>query len=55
MDDKVKIIWSCNGKIYDERTVLIDEVTIVIGNLFFNEWAGFGQEGDKIEVVEVDF
>ena len=21
----------------------------------FNEWAGFGQEGDKIEVVEADF
>lgn len=31
MDDKVKIIWSCNGQTYDERTVpngscLIDDI-----------------------------
>lgn len=54
METKMKIIWTCNGKKYDERIVPADEVAETIGMLIIDDWMSFGQDGDKIEVVEVE-
>lgn len=53
MESKMKIIWSCNGRKYDERTVPADEVAGTIGLLVYDDWMSFGQDGDKIEIIEV--
>lgn len=54
MENKMKIIWTCHGRKYDERIVPADEVTMIIGMLFIDEWSSFGQDGDRIEIVEVE-
>lgn len=54
MENKMKIIWTCNGKKYDEYIVPADEVAETIGMLIIGFWSSFGQDGDKIEVVEID-
>lgn len=41
-----RILW--DRKIVDE-----DEVVTTIIELLMYEWAAFGQDGDKIEIVEV--
>ena len=54
MENKMKIVWTCNGSKYDERIVPADEVAGAIGLLLYDEWMSFGQNGDKIEIVEVE-
>ena len=53
MESKMKIIWTCNGIKYDEVIVPADEVAESIGLLLYDYWKCFGQNGDKIEIVEV--
>lgn len=54
MEQKMKIIWTCNGRKYDERIVPTDAVAGEIGLLLYDDWMSFGQDGDKIEIVEVE-
>lgn len=53
MENKMKIIWTCNGHKYDEYIVPADEVAESIGLLLYDKWICFGQDGDKIEIVEM--
>lgn len=53
MDTNMRIIWTCNGSQYDECIVPEGDVAMTLGILLANEWNHFGQDGDKIEIVEV--
>ena len=54
MEPKMRIVWTCNGNKYDERIVPADEVAMTVGNLFLDEWNHFGQDGDSLEIYEVE-
>lgn len=50
---EVQIKWTNNGATWYVFTVLEDEVVPRIVELLANEWSSFGQDGDKLEIVEV--
>lgn len=51
---EVQIKWTNNGATWYVFTVLEDEVTAKIIELLTYEWSSFGQDGDKLEIVDAE-